>query len=84
MMSVCRASFQRICQLLRDMATSEANRPKGAREMISAASGLEAPPEELRAIINQVAIDIHGVFVSKSSPDHSFDGLRSFLTCTSI
>ncbi|XP_071913492.1 uncharacterized protein [Coffea arabica] len=64
-------SFQQICQRLREMAVSESSRPKGfAREAIAAAHGVEAPPEELQAIISQVAINIHGVYVLKSSPVH--------------
>nr|AEI98616.1 hypothetical protein 111O18.3 [Coffea canephora] len=63
--------FQQICQRLREMAVSESSRPKGfAREAIAAAHGVEAPPEELQAIISQVAINIHGVYVLKSSPVH--------------
>lgn len=70
-------SFQRICQLLRDVAISKDVHAKGGALERSAAAGLDAPPEELRAIINQVAIDIHGVYVSRTSTDHSYDGLRS-------
>lgn len=69
-------SFQRICQLLRDVAISKDVHAKGGALERSAAAGLDAPPEELRAIINQVAIDIHGVYVSRTSTDHSYDGLR--------
>ncbi|KAL3527082.1 hypothetical protein ACH5RR_011738 [Cinchona calisaya] len=71
-------SFQQICQRLREMAVSESSRPKGfAREAIAAANGVDAPLEELQAIINQVAINIHGVYVLKSSTDHpQFDQFR--------
>ncbi|CAK9152437.1 unnamed protein product [Ilex paraguariensis] len=71
-------SFQQICQRLREMAVSESARPKGvAREAIAAANGVDAPPEELLTIISQVAINIHDVFVLKSSLDHpQYDELR--------
>ncbi|XP_031109438.1 DNA-directed RNA polymerase III subunit RPC5 [Ipomoea triloba] len=71
-------SFQQICQRLREMAVSESARPKGnAREATAAAMGVDAPPEELQAIINQVAVNIHGVYVLKSSPDFpQYDALR--------
>ncbi|WOH10320.1 hypothetical protein DCAR_0729787 [Daucus carota subsp. sativus] len=69
-------SFRRICQLLRDVAISKDVHAKGGALERSAATGLDAPPEELRAIINQVAIDIHGVYVSRTSTEHSYDGLR--------
>lgn len=64
------------------MAVSESSRPKGfAREAVAAANGVDAPPEELQAIISQVAINIHGVYVLKSSPDHpQYDQFRLFLT----
>lgn len=59
------------------MAISKDVHAKGGALERSAATVLDAPPEELRAIINQVAIDIHGVYVSRTSTDHSYDGLRS-------
>uniref|UniRef100_A0A5B7B016 DNA-directed RNA polymerase III subunit RPC5 n=1 Tax=Davidia involucrata TaxID=16924 RepID=A0A5B7B016_DAVIN len=74
-------SFQQICQRLRDMAVSDSIRQKGfAREAIAAANGIDAPQEELLEIFSQVAINIHGVFVSKSSPDHpQHDELRKIV-----
>ena len=71
-------SFQQICQRLREMAVSESNRPKGvAGEAKAAALGVDAPQEELLEIISQVATDIHGFYVSKSSFDHpQYDPLR--------
>ncbi|XP_052196498.1 uncharacterized protein LOC127803915 isoform X2 [Diospyros lotus] len=79
MHKVC--SFQQICQRLREMAVSESTRPKGvAREAIAAANGVDAPQEELLEIINQVATNIHGVYVSKSSSDHpQYDPLRKIV-----
>ncbi|CAH9119182.1 unnamed protein product [Cuscuta epithymum] len=74
--SVC--SIQQICQRLREMAVSETVRPKGdAREAQAAALGVDAPLEELRSIINQVAVNIHDVYVLKSSPENpQYDSLR--------
>lgn len=62
------------------MAVSESARPKGnAREATAAAMGVDAPPEELQAIINQVAVNIHGVYVAKSAPDFpQYDAVRLF------
>ncbi|GFP84447.1 DNA-directed RNA polymerase iii subunit rpc5 [Phtheirospermum japonicum] len=63
-------SFQQISQLLRDMAVSESARGTGfAREAVAAANSIDAHPHELQAILNQVAINIHGICVPKSSPD---------------
>ncbi|XP_059623709.1 uncharacterized protein LOC132266739 [Cornus florida] len=74
-------SFPQICQRLREMAVSESSRPKGVpREAIAAANGVDAPQEELMEIIKQVATNIHGVYVSKSSPDHpQYDELRNIV-----
>ncbi|GFY86362.1 hypothetical protein Acr_05g0000010, partial [Actinidia rufa] len=73
--------FQQICQRLREMAVSESNRPKGvAGEAKAAALGVDAPQEELLEIISQVATDIHGFYVSKSSFDHpQYDPLRKIV-----
>lgn len=77
--NVC--SFQQIIQRLREMAVSETVRPKGdARELQAAALGVDAPPEELRAIISQVAVNIHDVYVLKSSPESpQYDPLRKVI-----
>ncbi|KAI8032534.1 DNA-directed RNA polymerase III subunit RPC5 [Camellia lanceoleosa] len=71
-------SFQQICQRLREMALSESTRPKGVpKDAIAAAKGFDTPQEELLEIIGQVATNIHGVYVSKSSSDHpQYDPLR--------
>ena len=73
-------SFEQICQRLRDTAISESARPKGVpRELIAAAKGVDFR-DELLEIVNQVAIEIHGVFVSKSSTDHpQYNDLRLLL-----
>lgn len=71
-------SFQLICQGLRDLAISQSTLPKAdPRIAVAAASGADAPPEELQEIISQVATNIHGSYVLKSSPDHpQYDPLR--------
>ncbi|KAL6498124.1 hypothetical protein OROGR_028521 [Orobanche gracilis] len=63
-------SFQQISQLLRGMAVSESARSTGfAREAVAAANSIDAYPDEFQAIINEVAVNIHGTCVPKSSPD---------------
>ena len=53
------------------MALSESNRVKGLpREALAAAKAVDAPQEQLLDIIGQVAINIHGFYVPKSSPEH--------------
>ncbi|KAG8384040.1 hypothetical protein BUALT_Bualt04G0076700 [Buddleja alternifolia] len=71
-------SFQQISQRLRDMAVSESARSTGfAREAVAAANSIDAFPDELQAIISQVAVNIHGLCVPKSSPDHpQYDAFR--------
>ncbi|KAM7478041.1 hypothetical protein LguiA_026254 [Lonicera macranthoides] len=73
-------SFEQICQRLRDTAISESARPKGVpRELVAAAKGVDFR-DELLEIVNQVAIEIHGVFVWKSSVDHpQYNDLRSIV-----
>ncbi|KAI9128546.1 hypothetical protein K1719_000029 [Acacia pycnantha] len=68
---VCR--FQTICNELRGMALYKSMRPKsGAKIVRDAADGLDAPPEELQAIISENACNIHGYYVLKSSQDDHF------------
>ncbi|KAK6150925.1 hypothetical protein DH2020_015857 [Rehmannia glutinosa] len=71
-------NFQQISQLLRDMAVSESARSTGfAREAVVAANSIDAYPDELQTIINQVAVNIHGICVPKSSPDNpQYDPFR--------
>lgn len=71
-------SFQMICQGLRQLAISQSTLPKAdPRIAVAAASGAEAPPEELQEVISEVATNIHGFYVLKSSPEHpDFDPLR--------
>ncbi|KAI4325817.1 hypothetical protein MLD38_031181 [Melastoma candidum] len=71
-------SLQLICESLRDLAVSQSTLPKAdARMAIAAAYGVDAPPNELKEIINQVAAEIHGLYVLKASPEHpELDPLR--------
>ncbi|CAN4127636.1 unnamed protein product [Withania somnifera] len=72
-------SFQLIQDGLRRQAVSKSYPVKGTpRKAITAAFGVSnAPPEEIQAVINQVAVNIHGVYVLKSSPDNpQYDAFR--------
>nr|XP_043632139.1 DNA-directed RNA polymerase III subunit RPC5-like [Erigeron canadensis]XP_043632140.1 DNA-directed RNA polymerase III subunit RPC5-like [Erigeron canadensis]XP_043632141.1 DNA-directed RNA polymerase III subunit RPC5-like [Erigeron canadensis] len=70
-------SLNQIRQRLRDMAVSENTHRKGTREARASAAAADAPLEELLKTLNQVAVDIHGSFVSRSSPDHpQYDEFR--------
>ncbi|KAI3768055.1 hypothetical protein L2E82_18486 [Cichorium intybus] len=73
-------SLNQIRQRLRDMAVSENTLRKGTREARAAAAAADAPQEELLKTLNQVAVNLHGVFVSKSSPDHpQYDDFRNIV-----
>ncbi|KAI3412356.1 uncharacterized protein J3R85_017485, partial [Psidium guajava] len=70
--------FQFICQRLRSLALSQASLPKADPRMEKAAAlGVDAPPDELKKVITQVAANIHELYVLKSSPEHpELDPLR--------
>ncbi|KAF7828831.1 DNA-directed RNA polymerase III subunit RPC5 [Senna tora] len=69
--SVC--SFQTICHGLREMALSKSMLSKSDAKIVrDAALGLDAPPEELQAVISEIACNIHGFYVLKSSQDDPF------------
>ncbi|KAK9058613.1 hypothetical protein SSX86_023455 [Deinandra increscens subsp. villosa] len=73
-------SMDQIRQRLRDMAVSENTQRKGTREAKAANVAADAPHEELKKILTQVAANIHGSFVLRSSPDHpQYDELRLFI-----
>ncbi|XP_027331746.1 DNA-directed RNA polymerase III subunit RPC5 isoform X2 [Abrus precatorius] len=66
-------SFQMICQGLREMAVSKTMLSKGDSKIaVDAAHSLDGPHDELKAIISEVACDIHGYYVLKSSQDDPF------------
>ncbi|XP_021722141.1 DNA-directed RNA polymerase III subunit RPC5-like [Chenopodium quinoa] len=74
-------SFQTICRGLRDMAVSMSALPKAdARAAVAAAKGVDAPQEELHAAICEIAYNVHGVYMLKSSSEHpEFDQLRKLV-----
>ncbi|KAJ1415291.1 DNA-directed RNA polymerase III subunit Rpc5 [Sesbania bispinosa] len=66
-------SFQMICQGLREMAVSKTMLSKGDSKIaVDAAHSLDGPQDELKAVISEVACDIHGYYVLKSSQDDPF------------
>ncbi|XP_061342353.1 uncharacterized protein LOC133288573 [Gastrolobium bilobum] len=66
-------SFQMICQGLRGMAVDKSMLPKGDFKIaVDAAHSLDGPHDELKAVISEVACDIHGYYVLKSSQDDAF------------
>ncbi|ONH96780.1 hypothetical protein PRUPE_7G151600 [Prunus persica] len=82
-------NFRLICEGLRRLAVRKSSLPKvdpKTKRVIDAAYGVDAPQHELQKVICQVAADIHGLYVLKSSPEHSeHDRLRKVvidLLCT--
>ncbi|OMO56869.1 DNA-directed RNA polymerase III subunit Rpc5 [Corchorus capsularis] len=72
-------SLQLIRKGLRDLAVSLSTHPKAdARKEVKAAEGANAPEHELREVVSQVAVEVHGgLFILRSSPDHpEHDPLR--------
>ncbi|MCL7037394.1 hypothetical protein MKW94_012022 [Papaver nudicaule] len=74
---------QKICSLqyirhkLRGLAISQTARPKlHPRTLRAAALGADIPPSELEPVISQVATNIHGVYVVKSSENTKASRLR--------
>lgn len=63
-------SFQMICQGLREMAVSKTMRSKGDSKIaVDAAHSLDGPQSELKAVIGEVAREIHGYYVLRSQDD---------------
>lgn len=66
-------SFQLICQELRGLALAQTMLPKGGSKMsVDAANSLDVPQDELKAILGEVACDIHGCYVLKSAQNDPF------------
>lgn len=66
-------SFQFIREELRKMAVSKTTLSKGDSKIaVDAAHSLDGPEHELKAVISDVACDIHGYYVLKSSQDDPF------------
>ncbi|OWM66364.1 hypothetical protein CDL15_Pgr013581 [Punica granatum] len=58
-------------------AVSESTNPKADARMARNAAQAVDSPEELREVLNRIAVNIHGFYVLKSSPDHpELDPLR--------
>ncbi|KAF3673720.1 putative DNA-directed RNA polymerase III subunit RPC5-like isoform X3 [Capsicum annuum] len=67
-------SFQQIRQRLRELGVFKSYPLKGTPRR---ADLFDPPPEDIQAVINQIAVNIHGVYVLKSSPDNpQYDALR--------
>lgn len=50
-----------------------------ARGAVAAANSIDAFPDELQEIINQVAVNIHGIYVPISSQDNkTYDEFRLY------
>ncbi|KAH6782198.1 hypothetical protein C2S51_007491, partial [Perilla frutescens var. frutescens] len=79
--SIKTCSFQQISQKLKDFAVSGHARSKGfAKEAVAAASNIDAFPDELQSILSEVAVNIHGICVPRSSPDFpQYDELRKVI-----
>lgn len=77
--SIKTCSVLQISQRLRDMAVDENLRAKGSakEEALAAANSIDAFPDELQTILSTIAVNVHGICVPKSSPDHpEYDDLR--------
>ncbi|GJW47049.1 DNA-directed RNA polymerase III subunit RPC5 [Tanacetum coccineum] len=70
-------SWQQIRQKLRDMAVSENTHPKGSRDARAATAAAEAKDDDLKKILTEVAVEIHGAYVLRPPPDPSeYDRIR--------
>ncbi|KAM1091003.1 hypothetical protein ACFX19_018751 [Malus domestica] len=73
--------FQLIRRGLSDLAVRTSTLPKvdpRSKKVTAAQYGVQAPQLELQRVISEIAIDIHGSYVLKSSPDHpEHEKLRS-------
>ncbi|KAI5438994.1 uncharacterized protein LOC127120272 [Lathyrus oleraceus] len=66
-------SFQLIFQELRGLALAQTMLPKGGSKIaVDAAHSLDVPQDELKAVLGDVACDINGCYVLKSSQDEPF------------
>ncbi|XP_042443771.1 DNA-directed RNA polymerase III subunit RPC5-like isoform X2 [Zingiber officinale] len=73
-------SMNSVINGLRGLAISNSSRPREdprTRAIINAATnGASAPVTELQAIVSQIAVDVHGVYILKSSGSSDFHRLR--------
>ncbi|GAA0165169.1 DNA-directed RNA polymerase [Lithospermum erythrorhizon] len=70
--------LSQICEHLRNQAVVESRHPKiSIREAVAVAGAIESFPDDFHTVTNEVAVNIHGIFVLRSSPDNSqHDPLR--------
>ncbi|RRT62882.1 hypothetical protein B296_00012700 [Ensete ventricosum] len=82
MADLCSCSLNSVVHGLRELAISKSFRPRDdskIKALISAAkSGASAPASELQSIVSQIAMNVHGVYVLKSTGNPAIDPLRLF------
>ncbi|CAL9172572.1 unnamed protein product [Musa hybrid cultivar] len=73
-------SLNSVVHGLRELAISKSFRPRDdskIKALISAAkSGASAPASELQSIVSQIAMNVHGVYILKSTGNPALDPLR--------
>ncbi|XP_024023312.1 DNA-directed RNA polymerase III subunit RPC5 [Morus notabilis] len=71
-------SLQLMCQGLRELALNKLNLPKADDRFARAAACGTASPGELVKLLDETAINIHGLYVLKSSAEHpQYDPFRN-------
>lgn len=66
-----------MCQGLRELALNKLNLPKADDRFARAAACGTASPGELEKLLDETAINIHGLYVLKSSAEHpQYDPFR--------
>lgn len=74
-------SFQQISQNLRAVALHEYAKGFG-KELVAAANNIDAFPDQLQEILSEVAVNIHGICIPRSSPStdlRKYDDIRNVI-----